>query len=361
MEKVIERYKEIVIQIATPYNTGTGFFVDELDLIVTSEHVVRDNKTVVVDGLGFTRQLVKVLFTDAQYDLAFLAAPLNAKIPKSELHKSPDFKVGDAVLAVGEPFGLQYLTSQGQITNTDYKIDDLVFFEHEATMHPINSGGPVLNNKGEVLGVNTFILRNDKNVGFALPIKYLMTTFEAFKKGDGKTGCKCLSCNTIVFDDNPLQNICPNCNKKIDLPVLANEFVPVGIAQTVEGLLEENGFEVALARRGPNNWEIQQGSAIINISYYEKSGLIIGDAYLCTLPTQNIQPLYEYLLRQNHKIEGLTFSLKGSDVVLSLMIYDQYLNDETGHSLLKRLFESADDYDNILVEQFGAEWKVRNS
>jgi len=67
--------------------------------------------------------------------------------------------------------------------------------------------------------------------------------------------------------------------------------------------------------------------------------------------------MHEYLLRQNHEIEGLTFSIRGQDIVLSLLIYDRYLNAETGMKLFQHLFERADYYDNVLVEVYGAIWK----
>ncbi|MBK6948068.1 MAG: hypothetical protein IPH16_08450 [Haliscomenobacter sp.] len=85
--------------------------------------------------------------------------------------------------------------------------------------------------------------------------------------------------------------------------------------------------------------------------------MITGDAYLCMVPKENIKPLYEFLLRQNYLMEGLSLSIKDQDIILSLLIYDRYLNLETGLHLFKYLFEKADYYDNILVEQFGAIWK----
>ena len=111
---------------------------------------------------------------------------------------------------------------------------------------------------------------------------------------------------------------------------------------------------------GPNHWSIRRGSAKINIAYHEKSGLIIGDAYLATLPEDNIKELYTFLLKQNYKLEGLTFSVKGQDIILSLLIYDQYLNKETAQRLFNHLLQNADDYDDIIVDQFGAEWKKSN-
>ena len=68
--------------------------------------------------------------------------------------------------------------------------------------------------------------------------------------------------------------------------------------------------------------------------------------------------VYEYLLRENYRNEGVTLSVKGQDIILSLLIYDRYLKDEIAEKLLQNLFEKADYYDNILVEQYGAKWRT---
>jgi serine protease Do len=114
---------------------------------------------------------------------------------------------------------------------------------------------------------------------------------------------------------------------------------------------------VRLSRSGPNAWEIRPGSASIIITYHEKTGLLSADALLCELPKKDIKPLYEYLLRENHRNEGLSLSVHEQDIILSLLIFDRYLNEETGQAMLRELFEKADFYDNKLVEEFGAIWK----
>jgi serine protease Do len=137
-------------------------------------------------------------------------------------------------------------------------------------------------------------------------------------------------------------------------------YEPIGISRIIESMLTSLGFEVELSRRGPKNWQITHGSAHINISYNAMNGLNICDAYLCELPLQGISEIYNYLLRQNNEIEGFCFSIKDQDIILSLLIYDQYLNQETGVKLFKELFDKADYYDNILVENYGAVWKKQN-
>jgi serine protease Do len=62
------------------------------------------------------------------------------------------------------------------------------------------------------------------------------------------------------------------------------------------------------------------------------------------------------LLRENYKNEGVTLSVRGQDIILSLLIYDRYLKEEIAERLLSNLFEKADYYDNLLVEQYGAQW-----
>ena len=152
---------------------------------------------------------------------------------------------------------------------------------------------------------------------------------------------------------------CMHCGDRVELPTDAPEYVPSGVPKSVEALIESIGYDVALSRSGPNAWEIKQGSATILICYHDKSGLISADTVLCELPKQNIKPLYEYLLRENFSNEGMTLSLNGQDIVLSLLIFDRYLNEDTGKEMLAKLFEKADFYDNLLVEKYGAVWKTK--
>ena len=70
--------------------------------------------------------------------------------------------------------------------------------------------------------------------------------------------------------------------------------------------------------------------------------------------------MYEYLLRENYNNSGLTLSLHDRDIVLSFLIFEQYLNEETGKQMLSDLSQKADYYDNVLVEQFGAHWKDKS-
>jgi serine protease Do len=128
----------------------------------------------------------------------------------------------------------------------------------------------------------------------------------------------------------------------------------------VERILEALGKDVKLARRGQDRWEIEEGSARIAITYTE-NGFIVGDAFICRLPKQNIAVIYEYLLKENYDLENVFFSVSNQDIVITFMAYDQYLNYETGLKEIESLLKKADYYDNYLIDNYGALPRVDDS
>ena len=348
--------KNGIVQIATPHSTGTGFILGEEKLIVTNEHVVRDNREVVVYGFNFRQQIVPVVYLDEKYDLAFLAIPQGFEGPTLSLETEEQLAVEDIVYAVGHPYGADYVVQDGKITALEQVSYGIPFIHHTAMLSPGFSGGPLVNEAGKVIGVNTFLANKDKFTGFTLPANRLSQQIRGFKNSKKPVAVLCGKCELLVCEISIEAHCCPGCNSRIQLASTIKPYRPVGMALTIEQLLSRLGYAAKLARRGMNNWDIVKGSAHINISYYEKSGLIIGDSYLCHLPAQDLSPLYQFLLRQNYQLEGLTLSIKGNAVVLSLLIYDRYLNINTGSKLFEHLFKTADDLDNVLIEQYGATW-----
>ena len=357
MQAIKDLYEQVVVRLATPYSTGTGFYLRAFNLVVTSEYVVRDNREVIVQGLDLERQMIPVVFTDFQYDLAFLQPQQAFELPDIHLAEDASLAVGDPVLAIGHPFGLPFTAAESQVKALDYLQEEQAFIEINAHLAPGNGGGPVVNQAGEVVGVNSFLIRKDDQIDYALPVERLRALIDVFESQGRVPGVRCLHCDQLAFATAPTATECPHCQEKISYPFQLPVYTPTGIPSTIEHLISETGHRAPLARRGPNTWEIKEGSARVHISYYEKNGLIIGDAYLCELPPQDEKPLLEYLLKQNYEIEGLTFSIRNQTVVLSLLIYDRYFNENTGSKLFRHLFEKADHHDNILVEMFGASWR----
>ncbi len=358
MPDFVEDYRNTIVQIATPYSTGTGFFLRDRGLIVTNYHVVEGNRTVVIEGARFKKQLARVQFIDSKYDLAFLDAPINGKdLPEIRLGTAKTLRERDAVTAIGHPFGLKFSLKSGIVSNTAELMNGIPYLHIDAALNPGNSGGPLVDTDGEVVGINTFVIKNGDNTGFSLPVRFLEETLSQFVAVNSDNASRCTACLNILTQATIDNKHCAHCGQKAELPSTVEEYMPSGTAKTIEALISNIGHDVMLSRSGPNAWEIKHGSATIIITYHDKTGLLSADALLCELPPKDIKPLYEYLLRENYSNEGLSLSVHEQDIVLSLLIFDRYLNEETGQALLSNLFEKADYYDNKLVEEFGASWK----
>ena len=354
-QEIIDVYQPIIIQIATPQGTGTGFYLKEHNLIITNDHVVRGNFEVAISGKKFTKTMTPVFFNDPKYDLAFIGVPDGIEMPQVPLDIDHPIKDGDQVIAIGHPFGLNYTATEGIVSKSSRMQHGINYIQIDAAINPGNSGGPLVNLDGEIIGVNTFIIAGGDNLGFALPINYLIESLNDYKQYTGQVAVRCVSCSNIITAENIDGEYCPFCGSKVELPALKKEedYKPTGAALTIENILTNLGKDVKLARRGPYSWEIEEGSAHITINYNE-NGFIVGDCYICSLPKLNIGPIYEYLLRENYTLEDVMFSINNQDVVLSTFIYDQYLTYETGLQNFKDLFSKADFYDDYLIKNFGA-------
>lgn len=328
-------------------------------MVVTNHHVVEDNRSVIIEGEHFKKQLAEVLYIDKKYDLAFLSVPSEVMedLPEIRLGAHKDVKERDAVTAFGHPFGLSFAIKSGYISNTREIMNGIPYIHIDVGLNPGNSGGPLVDHEGDVIGVNTFIMRDSDSVGFALPVKILEQSLVAFIGAGGNDVARCTGCGNMVTVATVELDNCSHCGAGVKLPSAVETYTATGVAGTIERLITTIGHEVALSRCGPNAWEIRQGSAKIMITYHEKTGLISADAILCQLPETQIKPLYEYLLRENYTNNAMTLSVHEQDILLSLLIYDRYLDEETGIEMLDALFKKADYYDNVLVEQFNAVWK----
>lgn len=356
-QQIIELYRPAIIQIATQASTGTGFYVKELDLVVTNEHVVGKNAEVTIAGRLFDKRLSRVWYTDKKHDLAFLQPPLDLQLPEVKLGDYASLNDGDVVVAIGHPFGLNYTATQGVISKVDRVRDGVKYIQIDAAINPGNSGGPLVNKNGEIIGVNSFIIRGGDNLGFALPVSYLREALEMYKPHRGEPSTRCHSCNYLVLASNiEATKYCPFCGTEVKIPHMPErEAKPVGVAKTVEEILSTLGKDVKLARDGNNNWSVKEGAAKIKINYNPDNYFVAGDAYLCQLPTDTtrIRPLYKFLLEENYKMDSLVLSCVKQNIVLSCIMYDMDMTKEAGVEMLRNLFQKADYYDQLLEKEFG--------
>lgn len=350
-QALLDIYIDNIIQIMTPYGTGTGFIID--DLIITNSHVVGGLKEVVVSSKQIKRTIAQVVYDDSDYDLAFIKTDL--KTPHNLLKLSTsDVKDGDTTIAIGHPYGLNYTATEGIVSKASRLQDDLEYIQIDAAINPGNSGGPLLNVQGEVIGVNTFIIQNANNLGFALPYFYVEESIKSFKETGETNIIKCPSCKNLIKEKDIENDYCPECGTKLEVAKQRRKgYNPTGATKLLEEILSSLDINVTLARRSQSSWRVDHGSARVEINYYE-NGIIIGDSKLCRIPKEKIDEIYDYLLSENEKLSYLQFSINENSIFLSYLIIDSSLSLDEGKTALQRLFKLSDKYDEILINKYKA-------
>jgi serine protease Do len=153
-------------------SSGSGFLIDPNGLIVTNAHVVEDADYLQVrlaDGRRFTG---KVIGQDTRVDLALVRIEGASKLPTLAIGDSNRLRVGEFVMALGHPFGLEQSVSFGIVSRKGAPLTVAApgfdFIQTDAAINPGNSGGPLVNMAGQVIGVNSMAARNG-SIGFAIP------------------------------------------------------------------------------------------------------------------------------------------------------------------------------------------------
>jgi S1-C subfamily serine protease len=178
---IIESAVKSVVTIRTDSSQGTGFIIHEDGYIVTNAHVIADENGYLATGLKAinSEQQVKIaefIGYDGSLDIALLK--ISGEYEALDLEDSDTVQVGERVIAMGNPLGLQFSVSQGIVSAVHRpginKIE--AYIQTDASLNPGNSGGPLINVKGNIIGINNFKISSGESLGFALESNYIKNT-----------------------------------------------------------------------------------------------------------------------------------------------------------------------------------------
>ncbi len=174
---------------------GSGFVIKENGTVITNNHVIQNAEGIFVKFTDGKEYEAKLIGTDPVSDIAVLKIQSSKKFPAVKFADSEKAKVGDWVLAIGNPFGLGGTVTQGIISaiNRDINMGRYDnFIQTDASINQGNSGGPLFNMDGEVLGINTAIFSNSGGsvgIGFAIPANFAKNVIDQLiKYGETKRG-----------------------------------------------------------------------------------------------------------------------------------------------------------------------------
>lgn len=178
------------VQTTPQYETGigTGFIISQDGYIITNQHVVNDAESISVKLSSSTKALpARLVGQDYELDLAVLKIE-GKSFPTLPLGDSNKMRVGDYVVAIGQPFGLDHTVTTGvvsakgrPITIQDRNYKNLI--QTDAAINPGNSGGPLLNLSGQVIGINTAVNQSAQGIGFAIPINTAKDVLQPLMNG----------------------------------------------------------------------------------------------------------------------------------------------------------------------------------
>jgi len=163
---------------------GSGFIIDKEGYIVTNNHVIEDADEIQVKLKNGDEYDAKIVGRDPNTDIALIQIKPKNDLPVIKLGDSQSLKIGQWVVAIGSPFGLEQTVTAGIVSAKGRVIgsgpyDD--FIQTDASINPGNSGGPLLNMDGEVIGINTAIIASGQGIGFAVPINLAKGIIEQLK------------------------------------------------------------------------------------------------------------------------------------------------------------------------------------
>ena len=162
--------------------SGSGVIIDSDGLIITNNHVIGDATEIEVRFSDKSKLIAQVVGKDSDTDLALLKVTANHPLASARFGDSSGVRVGQWVLAVGNPFGLDRTVTLGVVSGIGRENINLSRYENfiqtDASINPGNSGGPLFNLRGEIIGINTAIINFAQGIGFAIPSNMVKQVIE---------------------------------------------------------------------------------------------------------------------------------------------------------------------------------------
>ena len=353
----MENTKNSIYKIITANGTGTGFKVASQDYVITNYHVIRGSKTVAVEDHRNNRYLAKVAMVNPSVDLAFLEVE-DLKDRKGVITLDPKYEVKNlqTVFINGFPFGMPFTVTEGIVSAANQPMHGRNYVQTDAAVNPGNSGGPMLDKNGVLVGVTTSKFTEADNVGFAIQHTDVIKQINEYHFDDVKYRVKCNSCDSFTMDES---EFCTNCGSAIDISVF-EEFEMSHFAKFVEGALTELGANPVLCRAGRDYWEFHQGSALVRI-FVVNSNYLYATSPLNKLPKENLDETLSFIA--SDQVRPYKLGIYENKIFLS---YRTHLSDiyssekEFVKNSIIGLAKKADGLDDYFHKQFGCEMSMES-
>ena len=297
---------------------GSGFIIDEKGIVITNNHVIKDAEDIVVRVNGDKEYKAKVLGADPLMDIAVLKLETDEKFKPVSFGNSDKARIGDWVIAIGNPFGLGGTVTAGIISARNRSIglsryED--FIQTDASINSGNSGGPLFDMEGNVIGINTAILgRNGSiGIGFAIPSNSAKIVInQLIEFGETKRGWLGVRIQDVSKEIADVEQL-EEARGALVASVAENSPSDKAGIKAGDIILEFNGVKINLMKELPAIVAKTQVGKKVKVKIWRNKKEIIKNVILGRLETSDdfkISEKKEPTQKQNKEIENLKITVR---------------------------------------------------
>lgn len=343
-------YEKSVFKIKTALQSGSGFILKDFPFIITNYHVIEGCLQVAVEDIYQNKFPAEVFYMNTETDIAFLKADnLNIYQSLEARDIESSMRIKDRIQALGFPFGLPFSITEGIVSNSKLNIEGQNYIQTDAALNPGNSGGPLLDDHGKLVGMVTSKFRQADHMGFAIPLDILLQEVNFYQSKNAEGRCiKCAYCEHLISLE---KDFCENCG--VDIDTSKFEEKPLDhFAVFVEQALTELGIQPILSRDGLDEWSFYQGSSLIKI-FIHKNKFLFAVSPINYLPNTDLERLYTHLL--SDPVEPFRMSLHQNQIFISYRAHLSDIYSDLAQNIQKNIAQlaiEADKMDDYLFHEF---------
>lgn len=348
----MQQVSKIIFKVNTANGSGSAFYLKKHNIFITNYHVVEGSHGVSIENQNLERFAGQVVLADPHEDIAFVRVNKNfSELPEISLSELTSVAQRDEVYVLGFPYGMPYTETQGIVSAPKQLMNGKYYIQTDAPVNPGNSGGPLVNKNGEIIGITTSKFSEADNMGFAIPADTLKELAEVYTvNAPHEYSIVCAGCKCVVSEP---QEYCDNCGDTIDITFF-EEKEQSELARLIEEGFAANGTNPVLARTGYEYWSFHKGSSLIRVFVYANS-YVYSTSPINKMASKSMPELLNYLL--SPALQPYQLGVSDGNIYLSYRVHiSDLFNEKYGKQELEKLIklsDKADETDNYLLETFG--------
>ncbi|MBW7868919.1 MAG: trypsin-like peptidase domain-containing protein [Brumimicrobium sp.] len=363
--EAIQFAKKFVVQILAGEKRGSGFYYHEYEYVITTHDLVEDYWVVTVEGSYIENQAARVLYIDPVWNIAVIKLsqsikPLNypvGSINSIIVEKAPS-------IALGYAYGEEFTASVGTLSKKNRLRNGIAYIRTSAKITPENSGGPLIDANGVIIGMNVFMENNEDDYGYAIWLNYIVGTINVAYTYENlyKAVIACPGCHTPVhrnfIDDF---KYCVRCGTEVKLPDFEihsesqNTEKNKQVVSFVEKAIRYARFQVDTCRMGYNTWVLKDRKLRFEIKYQPEAGTVYINAIIAEITKNNQPELYNFILSENNNTDAYYFTMRENYLFLCASINHFGIPPEDAAEIIKLIMDKGVFYAETIGNRYEAD------